>query len=66
MYELFCAPPGGDILSRLSRVEAPLSPPPVHALKPPVPEVSPHIVENPGTLLHLLNADLNTLTEYAR
>ncbi|WAR26073.1 EPG5-like protein [Mya arenaria] len=54
-----------DILSRLSRLEEPLPPPSIHPMKSPVPEMSRSVLENKGSLLHLLNADLSTLVDYA-
>ncbi|XP_052280497.1 ectopic P granules protein 5 homolog [Dreissena polymorpha] len=54
-----------QILLRLSRMEEPLPPPPVPPIKPPVPEMSPGLAENKSAILHLLEADLTTLREYA-
>lgn len=53
------------ILSRLSRWDEPLPPPPIHLVKAPVPEISPMIMEDKGAILHLLESDLQILKEYA-
>jgi len=53
------------ILTRLSRLERPVPPPPVHQLKAPVPEINPSMMENKTSILHLLSADLNMLRNFA-
>ena len=52
-------------MSRLSRCDEPLPPPPIHVIKAPVPEISPMIMENKAAILHLLESDLKLLKEYA-
>ncbi|XP_046571414.1 LOW QUALITY PROTEIN: ectopic P granules protein 5 homolog [Haliotis rubra] len=54
------------ILVRLRHYDPPLSAPPLCTLKAPVPDISTAILVEKHSLIHLLDADLNTLRDYTR
>ncbi|XP_071084165.1 ectopic P granules protein 5 homolog [Haliotis cracherodii] len=54
------------ILVRLRHYDPPVSPPPLCTLKAPVPDISAAILVEKHSLIHLLDADLNTLRDYTR